>query len=127
MLVIEINDIFSYGNLLDEVWEGCRYVKEVVKLEVFWNLLKKFFYEFDVSIEFKEDQDDIFLGIVVFFEESSIEIDDLIVKNLYMGCSILRYLFVIIQRYRDFWNLFLLGNDVFMLILQENLENVNII
>lgn len=127
MLVIEMNDIFSYSDLLDKVWEGCRYVKEVVKLEVFWNLLKKFFYEFDVSIEFKEDQDDIFLGIVVFFEESSIEIDDLIVKNLYMGCSILRYLFVIIQRYRDFWNLFLLGNDVFMLILQENLENVNII
>lgn len=127
MSVIEMNDILSHGNLLDEVWEGCRYVKEVVKSEVFWNLSKKFFHEFDASTEFKEDQDDIFLGIAVLFEESSIETDDLTVKNLHMGCSILRYLSATIQRYRDFWNPLLSGNDVSMSILQENLENVNII
>lgn len=127
MSVIEMNDILSHGNLLDEVWEGCRYVKEVVKSEVFWNLSKKFFHEFDASSEFKEDQDDIFLGIAVLFEESSIETDDLTVKNLHMGCSILRYLSATIQRYRDFWNPLLSGNDVSMSILQENLENVNII
>lgn len=91
-----MNDLFSYYSVLDKMWEGCRCVKEVVKLEVFWNIVKKNVYEFDVCIDFKEDLDDIYLGIVVFFEESNVEIDDLIDKSLYVGCKLLRYMIIII-------------------------------
>lgn len=127
MSIIETSDLLSRGSLLDEMWEGCRYVEEALKSEVFWNLSKKFFHEFDVSTDFREDQDDIYLGIAVLFEESSIETDDITVKSLHIGCNILRYMSATIQRYREFWNPLLAGKDVSMSILQDILENADII
>lgn len=60
----------------------------------------------------------MFIGIVLFFEENEVELDDLIVNSFYIGCFFLRYLFVIVYiKYKDFWFLFFLGKDVYMLIL----------
>lgn len=125
--LIETNDLFSHYSVLDKMWEGCRCVKEVVKSEVFWNIAKKNVHEFDVCTDFKEDPDDIYLGIAVLFEESNVETDDSTDKSLHVGCKLLRYMITTIQRYRDFWNPLLLGNDVSMSVMQNTLENADII
>lgn len=125
--IIKTNDLFSHYSLLDELWEGCRCVKEVISSEVFWNISKQFFHEFDVSTDLKEDPDDIFLGIAELFEESNIETDDSTVKSLHVGCNILTYMSATIQRYRDFWNPLLSGKDISMSVLQNILENADII
>lgn len=51
VIIVEVISFFSYDKLLEEMWEGCKFVKEVVKLEVYWNIVNEFIYEIDINIE----------------------------------------------------------------------------
>lgn len=51
VIIVEVICFFSYDKLLEEMWEGCKFIKEGVKLEVFWNILNEFIYEIDINIE----------------------------------------------------------------------------
>lgn len=95
IIIMKMICFFSNDKLIEKMWEGCKNVIEVVKLEVFWNILKEFINEIDVNIDLGKDYFDEYLGIVLFFEESDVEIDNIIEKSLYKGCNILKYLLVI--------------------------------
>lgn len=121
--IIETTCLFSH-KLLEEVWEGCKLVKEVVKSEVFWNISNEFIHEIDINIE--ENQCNEYLGIALLFEESNVETDDSTEKNLHIGCNILKYLLTTFQKYKEFWIPLLAGKDVSLSTLLKTLENADI-
>lgn len=49
--IVEATSLFSHDKLLEEMWEGCKLVKEVVKSEVYWNIANEFINEIDINTE----------------------------------------------------------------------------
>lgn len=122
--IVEATCLFSHDKLLEEMWEGCKLIKEGVKSEVFWNISNEFIHEIDINTE--ENQHNEYLGIALLFEESDVEIDDSTEKNLHIGCNILKYMVTTFQKYKEFWIPLLAGKDVFLSTLLKTLENADI-
>lgn len=103
----EARDLINNDEMLQHMWELSKNLKEMVQSEVFWNIFS----------QIEENKHD--LGIDTTETE---------MENLQMGCSFLNYLSTEVQtRYREFWLPLLLGKDVCMSVLQNNMGNVNIL
>lgn len=122
--IVEATSLFSHDKLLEEMWEGCKLVKEVVKSEVYWNIANEFIHEIDINTE--ENQCNEYLGIALLFEESDVETDDSTDKYVHIGCNILKYMLTTFQKYKEFWIPLLGGKDVSLSTLLNILENADI-